>query len=674
MTQQLQILLAEDNYPDALYFRQLMDRTGVPHELHVCEDGDEVLTYLLDVAELKRVSPDIVLLDINLPKRSGLEVLENIRINPKLCHLPVVIISGSDDPDDLKKTNELRASYIQKPADLGKLCSVISVLEHAYFVIDNAAEKSDTQQHDNRSSEQGESDAKNEPRREMSDTDFTLLLVEDNPHDTRLVQELLRRSTDTTFEVVAVSTLSDAIRTARERDFDVCATDLGLPDSIGLGGFLKLQASIPDVPIVITTGSDEQELGREAVLRGAQDYIVKNAQNYGELFVRSLKYAIHRKRAELLAKRSLMREHHVLQEALEKAPIFVIRIDTNFRILDVNSTTEMELGQNRASLVGHRITDILPDLSQFDLKCLVNEGIPFRHQGHMITRTATKTRQHVFWDVLAWPVQAREDTINEAIIIAIDVSEKMRAEQQRDEFVQTLAHDIKNPVLGENRVLTALLERYSNEIQPSVVAGGLQAILKSNESLIHMLTNLLEAYKIDSDLYRPTIVPVQLEELISRAVLELATLFTMNKINVVITVGDASTSIVGDPIALQRLLMNILHNAVQYTPAEGEIKISTSVDDGRACIDIANTGPGIPADEVKMLFQRFAPAPRGHKRVQSSGLGLYICRRIVEAHHGKISCESDDKLTTFRIKLPVNLTDAELDKPSMASLRNTFII
>lgn len=139
MTQRLRILLAEDNYPDVLYFRQLMDRTGVPYELQVCEDGDEILNYLLEVAAGKRSMPDIVLLDINLPKRSGLEVLEQMRNNAKLEIVPVVIITGSDDPDDLSRTSELRASYIQKPADLGKLCSVISDLEQAYFVHDGAA-------------------------------------------------------------------------------------------------------------------------------------------------------------------------------------------------------------------------------------------------------------------------------------------------------------------------------------------------------------------------------------------------------------------------------------------------------------------------------------------------------------------------------------------------------
>ncbi|MBS1955790.1 MAG: response regulator [Cyanobacteria bacterium SZAS-4] len=659
MTQQLQILLAEDNYPDALYFRQLMDRTGVPHTLHVCEDGDEALNYLLDVAAGKRAIPDIILLDINLPKRSGLEVLGAIRQNAKLEFLPVVIISGSDDPDDLKRTNDLRASYIQKPADLGKLCNVISVLEHAYFVVDNALEKQIT--HSNKA-------ATNEVRRgKDSDAEFSLLLVEDSPHDTRLVGELLKIADDTTFDICSVASLAEAIAATTETSYDVVALDLGLPDSIGLSGFVKLQAHIPDTPIVITTGSDEQVLGREAVTLGAQDYIVKNAQNYGELFVRSLKYAIHRKRAEVLAKGSLLREHHVLQEALEKAPIFVMRIDRNFLILDVNSTTEIELGQNRASLVGHRITDILPDVDQCDLRCLVAEGVPFRHQGHSITRTATKKRQDVFWDVLAWPVQARDQVVTEAIILAIDVSEKVRAEQQRDEFVQTLAHDIKNPVLGENRVLTALLERYASEIQPSAVAGGLQAILKSNESLIHMLTNLLEAYKIDSNLYRPTIVSIHAEDLISRAVLEFATLFTVHKINVVTKVIDVIPSINGDPIALQRLIMNILHNAVDYTPPDGEVRIVTRLDGASMVIEISNTGTGIPADEVKVLFQRFAPAPRGHKRIQSSGLGLYICRRIVEAHHGSISCTSSENLTTFTINLPVQLTDDDLERPALVS-------
>lgn len=131
----------------------------------------------------------------------------------------------------------------------------------------------------------------------MSDETLKVLLVEDNPGDARLVQEMLNEINGRTFEVKRVNRLSAALKVLAEEEVDTILLDLSLPDSQGLDTFLEIQAHAAQIPIVVLSGLDDKTLAFEAVRRGAQDYLVKWDVN-DNLLIRSIQYAIERKRLE----------------------------------------------------------------------------------------------------------------------------------------------------------------------------------------------------------------------------------------------------------------------------------------------------------------------------------------------------------------------------------------
>jgi sigma-B regulation protein RsbU (phosphoserine phosphatase) len=131
----------------------------------------------------------------------------------------------------------------------------------------------------------------------LSEQVLRLLLVEDNPADARLIQEELREVPSVRFEVLHVMRLSEAERVVREAKLDAVLLDLSLPDGHGLGNISRLLQAAPAVPLVVLTGTDDEQLAVQAVHQGAQDYLVKG-QVTGPLLVRALRYAIERKRAE----------------------------------------------------------------------------------------------------------------------------------------------------------------------------------------------------------------------------------------------------------------------------------------------------------------------------------------------------------------------------------------
>jgi signal transduction histidine kinase len=149
--------------------------------------------------------------------------------------------------------------------------------------------------------------------KEMDSKTIKGLLIEDNPGDARLIQEMLAEARLIPFDLECANRLTTGLERLAEGDMDVLLLDLGLPGSQGLETFVKVHSQAPEVPVVVLTGLDDEALAVEAVRKGAQDYLVKG-QVDGKLLARSIRYAIERKQAE----KSLKEYSERLEEMVEE--------------------------------------------------------------------------------------------------------------------------------------------------------------------------------------------------------------------------------------------------------------------------------------------------------------------------------------------------------------------
>ncbi|WP_224242916.1 ATP-binding response regulator [Hyalangium gracile] len=199
-----------------------------------------------------------------------------------------------------------------------------------------------------------------------------LLVVEDNPADARLIQEELREVPSVRIEMLHVMRLAEAERVALESKLDAVLLDLSLPDGHGLANISRLLQAAPAVPLVVLTGTDDEQLAVQAVHQGAQDYLVKG-QVTGQLLVRALRYAIERKRVEEGLKReeaqrqtALFREQFlaVLGHDLRN-PLNAISGNAGLLLRYGGLTEPQRKAINRISISSDRMARMINDLLDF---------------------------------------------------------------------------------------------------------------------------------------------------------------------------------------------------------------------------------------------------------------------------------------------------------------------
>jgi chemotaxis family two-component system sensor kinase Cph1 len=236
-------------------------------------------------------------------------------------------------------------------------------------------------------------------------------------------------------------------------------------------------------------------------------------------------------------------------------------------------------------------------------------------------------------------------------IINIDIKIQQESAQQKVDFVASIAHDLKNPVLGTLKVLELLKTgRMGKTI--SEVADILQQVIESQEVLLARIKSITLGYQHADGSPRLTLVRASLRTVLEKSI-KLSEKCTKTGQKFLVELGADDLIISGDEDALSRVFENLLFNAINYSPLHGQISITAESSEGVFEVRIVDNGVGITRKDLPKIFQRFW---RGEQRSNSNsgnGLGLYICKKIIEGHGGSIECSSEVGVgTTFTVKLP----------------------
>ncbi len=263
-------------------------------------------------------------------------------------------------------------------------------------------------------------------------------------------------------------------------------------------------------------------------------------------------------------------------------------------------------------------------------------------------------------DFIRKPVEVDEllARVRSLLRLKHSVDERDQIARQREDFVSRLTHDLRTPLIAADRMLLLFQQGALGELSPTMQEA-IATMARSNFNLLAMVNTLLEVYRFEAGRKSLSFSPIDLQELLAEVVKELTPLAEEKSLSLQLKIRDlpaVKTVVMGDRLELRRLFTNLVGNAIKFTDAGSVairiIPVTNNVKQNisSVAIEVEDTGIGIPSEEQASLFERFR---RGSHKRSGSGLGLYLSRRIAEAHQGTIEVNSQSgKGSIFTVRLP----------------------
>ena len=327
-------------------------------------------------------------------------------------------------------------------------------------------------------------------------------------------------------------------------------------------------------------------------------------------------------------------------------PDLMMILDTQHRILRINKAMADRLGVVPEQCTGVHCHEVAHGLLHYHEFC--PHALTCRDNGE---HSAEIHEPRLGGDFLisTTPMFDRGKLIG-SIHIARDITERKKTEQVRDEFISMVSHELKTP-------LTVIIGALSTAMDERVPAEEARELL--NDAVTHagilanIVDNLLELSRQQSGRLVIQTQPTDVREVTRNVLQRLKNKSSVHQLidNVPRTLPPASA----ESIRVERIIYNLVENAIKYSPNGGKVKVSARQDGDYLVVGVSDQGPGIePKDQAKLFqsFERLGAAVKGS--IQGTGLGLRVCLILVEAHGGKIWVESEKgKGSTFLFTLPV---------------------
>lgn len=327
----------------------------------------------------------------------------------------------------------------------------------------------------------------------------------------------------------------------------------------------------------------------------------------------------------------------------------VIFISEQRRIMLVNPAVEKLLGTAGHELVGklHIEAGKSFGLSQYIDRCL-DKSEKFRQEIHIYYP------QERILDVNFAPYINFKGESRGVVVVLHDITDIRRLEKMRSDFVANVSHELRTPITSIKGFTETLLEGAMHDEE--TCRNFLQIISDESERLYRMIRDILDLSKIEQKRIPLQVSRVHVQELIRSAAAIMHDQALKKHLKVTLPDSQPDIWLMTDKDCLQQIVLNLMTNAIAYTPEGGEITIRAKADDEHVTIQVADTGIGIPEKDLTRIFERFYRVDKARSRDSGgTGLGLAIVKHLVENLHGQIGVESvEGKGTAFTVTLPLS--------------------
>ena len=627
---QFKILVADDRSDNIALLSRYLENEG-----YLCItaiDGEQAL------GKIRAEMPDLVLLDVNMPVKDGFEALQEIRSDPAIAHIPVIILTAARlEPMDMQYALNIGADdYITKPFDRRELLARIRTRLRV-------KETEDTLRLRNR-----ELSLLPEIGRELS----ARLDIDE------LTDLVLRRTVETLGALVGhfilLTPQGMSFKSYRFSEKPSPATPSQLPALTNL----LAQVNETRKGIIINDAHKDQ---RWPVPADDPIHAVIIVPLYGRLGLLGLLILAHEQTSYFRLEHKLLlqaiaghaaialenaqlysgmaQEQQRMRAVLQNAADAILMFDKDGRLSLLNPTGEKLFSDGNAKLGSplQRGYGYEPFMDLLDKALASREA----QSGEI-----TWPDQRVFHAVLT-PIEA-----SGCVAILNDVSHFKKLERVKNEFIATATHGLKN-TLTKITLMSQLIPKLGklNEKQKEY----LNNINETTSAMDRLVQNLLELAKIDAGGLEQKFESVKVDQLIDEVVQEFQVQAKDKRQILQTETTKGGLEIKADFSQLRVALRNLISNAIKYTPEKGTIVIAIQSTQDSVILQVKDNGYGIPKDDLPFIFERFYRVYNEKvKDIEGNGLGLAVAKSFVEQNRGKILVESEyGKGSCFTIALPL---------------------
>jgi len=471
-----------------------------------------------------------------------------------------------------------------------------------------------------------------------------ILLVDDDTALLDALPEALRLRMNG-IQIDTSETAVDALERIKQTDYDAIVSDVKMPGMDGLALLHEIRELRPSTPTLMITGHGERELAVQALRGGAYDFVQKPIDR--DYFIASLERAIQRRVLDRqVEEQRLALERHA--RVLEHVDDGVFLVDDEGVIRHWNPAAEAITGIGSPEALGRRVEETLPG---------------WEAVAPLIPVASVPRPGSVEAKVVPLEFDGRElwlsisgVTFSDGVVYAFrSLTEERALEELKGEFIATVSHELRTPLAAIYGSAQTLL-REDIELDESGQKRLLDVIAQESERLSRIADDILFANKLDSGQFVLGEKRIDLLALAREVVDQMRACFaSRDDISIDLAVPATIDSLVGDSDKLRQVLINLIDNAVKYSPDGGRIDVAVEARDGGVRISIRDEGIGIAPLEQRRIFGKFYRVdPALTRGVGGTGLGLYICRELVRRMEGRLSVRSEEgKGSTFIVELPV---------------------
>ena len=471
-----------------------------------------------------------------------------------------------------------------------------------------------------------------------------ILLVDDDTALLDALPEALRLRMNG-IQIDTSETAVDALERIKQTDYDAIVSDVKMPGMDGLALLHEIRELRPSTPTLMITGHGERELAVQALRGGAYDFVQKPIDR--DYFIASLERAIQRRvLVRQVEEQRLALERHA--RVLEHVDDGVFLVDDEGVIRHWNPAAEAITGIGSPEALGRRVEETLPG---------------WEAVAPLIPVASVPRPGSVEAKVVPLEFDGRElwlsvsgVTFSDGVVYAFrSLTEERALEELKGEFIATVSHELRTPLAAIYGSAQTLL-REDIELDESGQKRLLDVIAQESERLSRIADDILFANKLDSGQFVLGEKRIDLLALAREVVDQMrACIASRDDISIDLAVPATIDPLVGDSDKLRQVLINLIDNAVKYSPDGGRIDVAVEARDGGVRISIRDEGIGIAPLEQRRIFGKFYRVdPALTRGVGGTGLGLYICRELVRRMEGRLSVRSEEgKGSTFIVELPV---------------------